>query len=54
MPDNTQKLTAAMGKLPHSGGLSFSLKRNLPAIFLPASAVGIHIGFICGPPNEIF
>ncbi len=51
-----QKLTAAMGKSPQSGGLPFSLKSNLPAILLPARAARIHTGFpaICGPPNEIF
>ncbi len=51
-----QKLTAAMGKSPHSGGLPFSLKRNRPAILLPARAAGIYTGFpaICNPPNEIF
>jgi len=51
---------AAMGKSHHSGGLPFSLKRHLPkdqlpaASLLPASAVRIHTGFICGPPDEIF
>ena len=55
-----QKITAAMGKSPHSGGLPFSLKRHLPkeqlpvASLLPASAAGIHTGFICNPPDEIF
>ncbi len=52
--ETLQKLTAAMGKSPHSGGLPFSLKRNLPAILLPARAAGIHTGFICHPTNEIF
>lgn len=55
-----QKITAAMGRSPHSGGLPFSLKRHLSkeqipvALLLPASVARIHTGFICGPPNEIF
>ncbi len=51
---NPTKANRRYGEITHSGGLPFSLKRNLPAILLPASAAGIHTGFIYGPPNEIF
>jgi len=52
-----QKITAAMGKSTHSGGLPFIPKTassRRAASLLPASAAGIHTGFICGPPDEIF
>ncbi len=47
-------MVSRYGHYSHSGGLPFSLKRNLPASLLSARAAGIHTGFICGPPNEIF